>query len=844
MRVEYRFTCGLHSGLHARPASLLAESVQRFVSDVTLAKEGAAAAVDLRSVLSVVGLDVVYGEVCVVVAEGPDAAAVIAAVRALVEGRLGDGEEAPAPLSAAKAGEIVARLPVPFRRLGLKHAPGRAVSGGVGMGFAVVVGGLALPEEARRARAQSVEEELEAARRAIGAVREGLRARAAGAGGKMEGELLRAHAQIADDPALWAEVEGQVRTGATAAQAVAAAAERLAAKLRAATSAYIRDRAVDVQDVCMQILDRLMGGGLSATGVRLERESVVFAETLTANQLLGMDRRLLKGLVLGGVGATAHTVILARSMRVPTLIDVRDAAGMTSRGEEVVVDGEGGFVLTAVGPEARRYYEREEKARGRWLARVGPKAAGPAMTRDGARLEIGVNASGPEEVAAAVAQGADGVGLLRTELLFLDRVTAPSEEEQLGAYSAVVRAAAGRPVIIRTFDIGGDKPATYLTMPREENPFLGVRGLRLYESHPELLMGQLRAVVRASGMAPGCVKVMAPMVASPQEAAWFRERVREAQAQCRSRDQAVDEGMAVGIMIEIPAAALVMDQLAEEVDFFSLGTNDLCQYWMAVDRGNPGVAGLYNPRQPSFVRLLHTIVSGAKARGKWIGVCGEMAGDPLHLPLMLGLGVDEISVAPGAVLGLKMAVREAEAAACREVVEAAAAARDVAGVEGALRGGSWRRSAPSGVVDAALIELDCEVASKEEAIRAAVDLLYVAGRTERPREVEEAVWAREEQGNTEFINGFAIPHCKTEAVASPSLALVRMSRPVDWGAAGMEGVGLAILLATPSASPGEHLKMLAKLSRKLMHEEFRGRLMGAADAVAAVMCLKGELGLE
>ncbi len=464
------------------------------------------------------------------------------------------------------------------------------------------------------------------------------------------------------------------------------------------------------------------------------------------------------------------------------------------------------------------------------------------MTSDGVRLEVGANASTADEVRAAVAHGAEGVGLLRTELLFLDRPAAPSEEEQFQAYSAVVAAAEGRPVIIRTFDIGGDKPAAYLSMPREENPFLGVRGLRLYERQPGLLRTQLRAIARVSAAGP--VKVMAPMVATPGEAAWFREQVRAVQADLKREGAAFDAAMPIGVMIEIPAAAMVVDQLCDEVDFFSLGTNDLCQYWMAVDRGNAAVAPLYSARQPSFLRLLRWTVDAARARGTWIGVCGEMAGDALNLPLMLGLGVNEISVAPGAVLTLKTLVQGADAARCRDLLQAAAACRTPAEVETQIRTSSWRRSADRAVLEQDLIVVGSDASSKEEAIKEAVDLLFIAGRTEQPRDLEEAVWAREATYSTGLGYGFAVPHGSSEAVQAPSLAVLRLDSPVNWESMDGQPVSTVMLLVTPASDKtGAHMKVFATLCRRLMHEEFRGRLHAAPHPGEVLAFLKAELGL-
>jgi fructose-specific PTS system IIA-like component len=883
--LEHRFTFTLANGLHARPASMLVELVGRFKSTVKVRKVAPGEAppsfpasapefIDARSVLSLVGLDIKKGDEFVVVVFGPDAAQTMATVRDAIEHKLAEGDELP-PASTAE-GSWHPRLPAGLKAINVRHAFGRTVSAGVGMGRAVMHMGVALPPELLSMPAGEPDREVDAACLAMAQVQRELEKRAKEAPTPTERELLSAHAAIASDPALRELVGQEAKAGVTGLVAVARATEKLAAKLRAAESAYIRDRAIDVHDVGMQIVTVLGRGQFAPCAPALAADSVVFAETLTPNQLLKMDRRMLKGLVLGRVGATSHTVILAKTMGVPAIINVNAPLSVAASGDRVVVDAlaAGGFVVSQMSPEVARYYEREGRTRTRRLARVAPLVAGPVATNDGQPLEVGVNASTADEVAAGISGGADGVGLLRlrTELLFLDREDAPGEEEQHQAYSAVVsgtrlppgelsapaaaesqtrgatapgRSPVPRSVIIRTFDIGGDKSAPYIVIPKEENPFLGVRGLRLYQAQPQLLRTQLRAILRAS--AGGNVKIMAPMVATPAEAAWFREQVRAAQAEQAREGVAFDRGIPVGAMIEIPAAALCIDHLAPHCDFFSIGTNDLLQYFMAVDRGNkhPALAALHDAHNPAFLRLLRTLVGAAKAAGKWIGVCGEMAGDESNLPLMIGLGVDEISVAPGAVLGLKRAATQAVAGRCRELLEAACECRNADDVERLLEAYPWRAAADVGIVDASLVDVASDARCKEEAIKDCVDLLFVAGRTEDPREVEAAVWAREATYSTALGFGFAVPHCKSTTISAPSLAVLKLAKPIDWGAKDGEPVSLVFLLAVPADdATGAHMKVFAKLARKLMHEEFRKRLSAAKDATAVETILREELGLE
>lgn len=839
-RDEFRFTCRLRQGLHARPASLCSDLAKRFASTLTLRKESGGDAADMRSVLSLVGLDVKLDDVCVVTAAGPDAAQALQAVRDLVNGRLAEGDEDPV---ATHATPREAKLPHALRAAGLAPISGLSVSDGFAMGEAVILGGLTLPASVRDAKPASIAAEVNAAQHAIAAVRTRLRDQALKASG-LEAAVLGAHVEIAGDPALAATIEAAITQGLTAPQGVTAAGEKFCASLRAAASEYIRDRVLDVQDVCLQLLEHLLGPAAGQLHPTLAADSIVFAESLTPGQLLALDRTRLKGLVLGRIGATSHTVILARSHRLPAIIDVASPAASANAGETVLLDAARGFALRTPSDHVLRHYAKERAARAKLHEALAPLAMGPATTADGVRLEVGINAATAPEVQAGIEQGADGVGLLRTELLFLDRDAAPDEEEQTQAYAAVVKAAKGGPSIIRTFDIGGDKPAKYLAMPHEENPFLGVRGLRLYPLHEGLLRTQLRAILRASSHGP--VKIMAPMVATATEARWFRERVEAAKSELTAEGVAFDAATPVGVMLEIPAAVFAIRDLAREVNFFSVGTNDLCQYAMAVDRGNADVAPLYDTRTPAFLRLLAMAAREAKAAERWIGLCGEMGSDSLNLPIMIGLGLDEISVAPGEAMRLKARVREADATRCRELLEACLACVDSAAVESLLRSGAWRSDQGKGakIIETSLIAVASDAADKAEAIGDAVRLLLAAGRTQSPDAVEEAVWAREATYSTGLGHGFAIPHCKTHGVDRPTLAVMKLAQPIEWGSMDGLPVSTVLLLAIPASdTTGSHMKIFAKLARKLMHESFRESLNASTTPDSVLETLSRELEL-
>ncbi|QQS09300.1 MAG: phosphoenolpyruvate--protein phosphotransferase [Phycisphaerales bacterium] len=840
-RAQFRFVCPLPNGMHARPASLLADAARGFQSVVRLTIDDSAG-VDVTSVLSVVALDVRHAQECTLIAEGDDASVAIHALARFVTETL-PSVDTPTIHGRGPESERAVWLSPVLMSPESKTFVGVPAVGGIGFGEAVHVAGFTLSAEALRAVPCSVADELGALHAAVEATRESLTTRARGARG-VEAELLRAHMAIATDTALSAAMETHVRGGATAIRAVFEACEGFAQRLRSAESEYIRERASDVGEVGMLLMSRLPGGSGrdDGPGVRLGSPSVILGETLTSHQLMSLDREHLHGLVLGGVGRTSHVVILARSFGIPTVVGMREPRSIARAGEEVIVDGEEGRVFVSPAAGVRGYFERERNAIIHGAERTRDTARGRVCTIDGQSIEVGVNAASEAEVHEGVRNGADGVGLVRTEFLFLDRNAPPNENEQFETYSSIVRAAEGRPVLFRTIDIGGDKPVAYMRLPREENPFLGVRGLRLYATHEELLRTQLRAMLRAATL--GSVKIMAPMVSTPTEASWFRDRVDDAQRSLERDGVHVGE-VSIGMMIEVPSATTVMDQFCRVMDFFSIGTNDLCQYWSAADRGNAGVASLGDARQPSFVRLLRGIVREARRHGRWIGVCGEMAGDAAILPLMVGLGVDEISVAPTSVGVLKSMVLQASGENCQSVLEEACGCEKVSEVAELLARPGWRGGSSMPIVDPSLVAMRSEATTKAEAIHEAACVLRATGRLSSTRPVEQAAWAREETYSTGLGHGFAIPHCKSEAVVHPSLAIVRLATPIEWGSLDEQPVSIVMLLVVPSSdSAGSHMKIFARLARRLMHESFRDRLRAAESAEGLVGVLREELELS
>ncbi len=524
------------------------------------------------------------------------------------------------------------------------------------------------------------------------------RASLAGRAAAQDAAIFDAHLLFLEDEALLEPARDAVFTcREPAARAWTEAVAVAAAEWDTLRDAYQRARAADLRAVGDQVLANLAGPGLEASGGLASggpgsAPGVLVAEDLTPADVAGLDPSAVAGVACAFGGPTSHAVILARALGLPAVVGAGAELLAVPDGTPLALDGDAGTVTVAPTTETLAAVERRRDAIAREAVAAREAAAAPATTLDGVTIRVEANIAGPQDASAAVAAGADGVGLLRTEFLFLGAAAMPGEDEQAAAYEAVAAALGGRPLTIRTLDAGADKPLPYIPLAAEANPFLGVRGLRLSLLHPEQLRCQLRALLRVAAGRP--LRIMLPMVSTVEEVRRARELLVEARASLETRGDAAPARLDLGIMLEVPSAALVADHLAPLVDFFSVGTNDLTQYAMAAERGNSGVAALADPLHPAVLRLIGRAAAAAAAAGRPVAVCGEVAGDRLAVPLLVGLGVRELSMSHTLIPAAKQAVRATDARAAVRLAEAALAAESAAAVRRLLAAAAPPRLRP------------------------------------------------------------------------------------------------------------------------------------------------------
>lgn len=656
-------------GLHARPAARFVSVANQFKSEITVSTGNKA--VTAKSINQVITLGVKQGDTITLTAAGPDAAEALQAFQALANDNFGDVDEATPqkpsnPVQPAAGSDL----------MGVPASPGIAI--GPVVQFKPVLPPVTIHtvddpaaewKRLQAALAEAIEEIKQVEADAVKQI------------GAAEAAIFDAHRLVLQDPLLQDTVKDKIYTEKINAEAAwQQAIDATADTYRALESDYMRNRAVDVLDAGHRVLSQLTHAELPS--LVFVQPSILVATDLAPSQTAQLDPAHILGICTAQGGPTAHSAILARALGIPAVVGIGPGIEALADGQTIALNGQTGQIWTTLSPEKLALLQAEQQE---WqTAQMQTKSVGrqPAVTQDGKQFEVVANIGGPHDAVVSLDYGAEGVGLFRTEFLFMDRQSAPTEEEQTAVYRQVAETMGQYPVIIRTLDVGGDKPLPYLEMGREENPFLGWRGIRFCLDTPEIFKPQLRAILRAG--AGHNFKIMFPMIGSLVELKAAKTILQEARAELAAEGLPYAASMEVGVMIEVPSAVVIADQLATEVDFFSIGTNDLTQYTMAADRGNRKVAELISALQPAVLRLIKQTVEQAHAHGVWVGVCGELAGNWQATPVLVGLGVDELSMSAPGIPAVKQAVRNLTLAQARQIAEKALSCESATAVQAYL----------------------------------------------------------------------------------------------------------------------------------------------------------------
>lgn len=487
--------------------------------------------------------------------------------------------------------------------------------------------------------------------------------------GAEELAVFDAHITILSDPEMMGQIKDSIETNKVSAEeAVDTVTTMFSDMLASMDNEYMKERAADVKDVAKRAMSNLMGKELpNIAGI--DHPVIIVAHEITPSDTSQMDAKFVKGMITDLGGRTSHAAIMSRTLRIPAIVGSQTITTDAKDGEMMVVDGLNGDAVLNPSEEEVAKYEQAAENYAKQLAEWAKLVDAPSVSKDGKEFEIAANIGTPDDVEDATKQGADGVGLFRSEFLYMSGDHFPSEDEQFEAYKKAVEGMNGKPVVVRTMDIGGDKPLDYMPLPEELNPFLGYRAIRICLQQPDMFKTQLRALVRASEFGP--IQIMFPMIATVAELRAAKKIYEEAKAEVQATHPGLGDNVKIGMMIEVPLAAVNADALAKEVDFFSIGTNDLIQYFFAADRGNESVSYLYQPLNPALLSVIKHVIEAAHRHDTKAAMCGEMAGDELALPLLMGMGLDEYSMSATSILRTRSMMSKLDTKECAELVEEA-----------------------------------------------------------------------------------------------------------------------------------------------------------------------------
>ncbi|HFK8745262.1 TPA: multiphosphoryl transfer protein [Escherichia coli] len=783
-----QFLCPLPNGLHARPAWELKEQCSQWQSEITFINHRQNAKADAKSSLALIGTGTLFNDSCSLNISGSDEEQARRVLEEYIQVRFIDSDSVQ-PTQAELTAHPLQRS---LSRLNPDLLYGNVLASGVGVGTLTLLQSDSL--DSYRAIPASAQDSTRL-EHSLATLAEQLNQQLRERDGESK-TILSAHLSLIQDD----EFAGNIRRLMTEQHqglgaAIISNMEQVCAKLSASASDYLRERVSDIRDISEQLLHITWPELKPRNKLVLEKPTILVAEDLTPSQFLSLDLKNLAGMILEKTGRTSHTLILARASAIPVLSGLPLDAIARYAGQPAVLDAQCGVLAINPNDAVSGYYQVAQTLADKRQKQQAQAAAQLAYSRDNKRIDIAAN------------------------------------------IGTALEAPGDKPIIFRTMDIGGDKSIPYLNIPQEENPFLGYRAVRIYPEFAGLFRTQLRAILRAASF--GNAQLMIPMVHSLDQILWVKGEIQKAIVELKRDGLRHAETITLGIMVEVPSVCYIIDHFCDEVDFFSIGSNDMTQYLYAVDRNNPRVSPLYNPITPSFLRMLQQIVTTAHQRGKWVGICGELGGESRYLPLLLGLGLDELSMSSPRIPAVKSQLRQLDSEACRELARQACECRSAQEIEALLTAFTPEEDVRP-LLALENIFVDQDFSNKEQAIQFLCGNLGVNGRTEHPFELEEDVWQREEIVTTGVGFGVAIPHTKSQWIRHSSISIARLAKPIDWQSE-MGEVELVIMLTLGANEGMNHVKVFSQLARKLVNKNFRQSLFAAQDAQSILTLLETEL---
>ena len=823
---EYRFSCPTPNGIHARPATKMEQIASGFSSEITIENLQNGKTANVRSILSLIAADIKADDDCVITFSGDDSAKAKKVFSEFIDIELPAIDDKPIAENADNAESYISPV---LEQAGTEIIAAKPVTTGFGKGKVVHIDSIKLPDSILNSSPGDTATELDTVNDAFDTIRKTLNSKLSkNSLSPVEKEIIQAHLSILNDIELKNKILSLIQlNNHCSGKAILEAFDFYCHLLGNAQSQLIRERIADLHDVRNQLIVAIYGS-IANTEFKLNGPSICIADSLSPSEFISLDKNHLKGLILKEVGSTSHTVILARSCNTPIITDVQTPNLHLPEGQEIIIDSNYGLLIPEINEQVNRFYDRELKKSSIYQCTMAEKCNTPTTTKNGLQFKVMANIAMALEVESAINSGADGIGLFRTEMMLLGRDNAPNEQEMFEEYSKAAQLAQQKPVTIRTFDIGGDKKIDFIPIDQETNPTLGFRGVRIYSKYQDLIKSQLKAILRASAF--GNIQIAVPMIASREEIIFIKELLDSVREQLDTESAQYDKEIKLGIMIEVPSAAYSIPQISDIIDFINIGTNDLKQYFFAVDRENQQVSTLFPDHSPAFLSIIDKIVSDAHDNDLKVCICGEIAGNSDYLPFLIGTNIDSISVSIPYVSKIKAGCSKHDSIQCRSILKRAAGC-DSAQSAYDILDNYYQDSVDTSIIEADLIDLHTDCNNKEEVIKYITDVLYLNQRANNYVELEKDFWEREKVYSTGLGHGFAIPHCKTSHISQNSICVFRLKKPIEWQSIDNQPVSVIIAMSIRDKinAGNTHITIFSKLARNIMHEDFREQIKNIPD---------------